>query len=201
MRDFSFEKPYTALSAAKPRSRSALRSSTCSSPICSRSVGPPGRPFCGAIVRAVEGNDEAFKTAPRIAHAEKFYGIEQGIDGLLRRRLQHDAEQAGGSGKICFQIACPGSLSSAGCRTPETSGQVEPARHLERRALMLLAPHAERPQSAQREKHVVRSAPKPHICIYQSGVSPKVSLSRKIPLLSLKRNMEIDDGLTCCARP
>ena len=31
-----------AFSAAKPRSRSALRSSTFSSPICRRSVGPPG---------------------------------------------------------------------------------------------------------------------------------------------------------------
>jgi hypothetical protein len=33
---------YAALNATNPRSRSALRSSTCSSPIWSRSVGPPG---------------------------------------------------------------------------------------------------------------------------------------------------------------
>ena len=38
--------PYAAaFNAAKPRSRSALRSSTFSSPIWSRSVGPPGDHF------------------------------------------------------------------------------------------------------------------------------------------------------------
>ena len=45
---------------------------------------PARRPFGGrAIAGAVERNDEAFKAAPRITHAEQFNGIEQRIDGFL----------------------------------------------------------------------------------------------------------------------
>ena len=62
-----------------------------------------GRPFGrGAIAVAVERNDEAFKAAPRKPHAEQLDRVEQGIDSLLRRRLQHNAEQAGRAGKIPF---------------------------------------------------------------------------------------------------
>src|ERR1700750_1096003 len=61
------------------------------------------RPGCrGAVRAAVEGNDEALAAAPGITHAAQFYGGEQGVDGSLRLRLQHDAEQAGGAGKIAF---------------------------------------------------------------------------------------------------
>src|SRR4051812_36925389 len=60
---------------------------------------PSGR---GAIVGAVELDDQAFEAAPGIAHAEQFYGVEQRVDGLLRGRLEHDAEQAGGAGEIAL---------------------------------------------------------------------------------------------------
>src|SRR5882724_2592102 len=61
---------------------------------------PAGRPFRRrAVGIAVEGNDEAFETAPRKAHAEQFDGIEQGVDRLWRHRFQDNAEQAGGAGE------------------------------------------------------------------------------------------------------
>src|SRR5665213_1228780 len=62
---------------------------------------PARRPFGGgAVAVAIEGNHKALEAAPGIAHAKKLDGVEQGIDRLLRRRLQHDAEQARGAGKI-----------------------------------------------------------------------------------------------------
>src|SRR6266446_8615144 len=62
---------------------------------------PAGRPFRRrAVGIAVEGNDEAFETAPRKAHAEQFDGIEQGVDRLWRHRFQDNAEQAGGAGEV-----------------------------------------------------------------------------------------------------
>src|SRR3954471_21708664 len=69
-------------------------------PQCRALRGPSRR---RAIVRAVEGDDKAFKAAPGIAHAEQFYAVEQGIDGLLRHRFQHDAEQARGAGEIALR--------------------------------------------------------------------------------------------------
>src|SRR5215218_355251 len=61
------------------------------------------RPFGrGTVTVAVERDHKALKAAPRKTHAEQFYRVEQRIDGLLRRRLQHNAEQAGGSGEITF---------------------------------------------------------------------------------------------------
>src|SRR3954469_21454810 len=60
-----------------------------------------------AIIGAVELDDQAFKAAPGIAHPEQFYGIEQRIDGLLRYRFQHDAEQPGCAGKIAFPYRVP----------------------------------------------------------------------------------------------
>jgi len=44
-----------------------------------------------AIFIAVGRNDEAFEAAPGKADAEQLEGIEQGVDRLLRHRLQDDA--------------------------------------------------------------------------------------------------------------
>ena len=54
-----------AASAAKPRSRSAMRSSTSSSPMWMRTVGPPGaHSVVGADACTVERNGEALEPAP-----------------------------------------------------------------------------------------------------------------------------------------
>ncbi len=57
--------------------------------------------------------------------------------------------------KSRFQIAWPGSLSSAGCSTRDLRTCAEPARHLQRRALMMRKPHRQRAQATQRQKDVI----------------------------------------------
>src|SRR6266852_7247271 len=55
------------------------------------------RPYGGgSIVGAVEWDRQALETAPGIAHAVQFQAVQEGIDGGLLLRFQHDAEQAGG---------------------------------------------------------------------------------------------------------
>ena len=82
-----------AASAAKPRSRSAIRSSTASSPICKRTVGPPGSHLVAERNgRAVERDGEALVAAPRGADAEQFERVEEREIRLPRHRLEHHAE-------------------------------------------------------------------------------------------------------------
>ena len=60
--------------------------------------------------------------------------------------------------KSRFQIAWPGSVSSAGMQHARDLGSGrEPARHVEPRAMMLRQPHRERAQAAQREEDVIRA--------------------------------------------
>ena len=83
-----------------------------------------GRPGGGAAhVVAIERNHQALEAAPRRADAEQRQRIDEGVHRRLRHRLEHDAEQAAAPVKSRFQIAWPGQLSSAGCRTVATSGR------------------------------------------------------------------------------
>src|SRR5579872_5258223 len=54
----------------------------------------------GAILRTIERNDQAFEAAPGIAHSEELQSVEEGCDGLLRRRLQDDREESGRTREI-----------------------------------------------------------------------------------------------------
>src|ERR1700736_4996907 len=116
---------------------------------------PARRPFGGrAVGFAVEGDDKALEAAPRIADAEQLDGVKQRIDGLLRLRLQNDAEQARCAGKIPFPDRMARIAFERGVQHPDDFGPCrQPARHFEPGAVMLRQPHRQRAQAAQREKH------------------------------------------------
>ena len=144
---------------AKPASRSALRSSRSSRPIWKRSAGPPGRHVVARPVGgAVEGDDEALEAAPGKAHAEQLEPVEHGRDRLVRQPASGSTENRPVEPlKSRRQMAWPGSLSSAGCRTAvDLRPRREPARHVERLALVLLEAQAQGAQAAQGEEHVLR---------------------------------------------
>src|SRR6202041_415515 len=100
---------------------------------------------CRAISGAIKGNDEAFKTAPRIAHAEQLERIEHGVDGFLWSWFKNDTEQAGGSGEIPLpdrvtRIAFERRMQHAQDLGPAG----KPLRHFQPRAVVLCEPHRKR---------------------------------------------------------
>src|SRR3979490_3023773 len=67
-----------------------------------RSAGrPSGR---GADPGAVEGNGEAFESAPRCADAEQAELVEESVHRRVRNRLEHHAEQTAGLGNMTATI-------------------------------------------------------------------------------------------------
>ena len=88
--------------AAKPRSRSAIRSVTSSSPIWKRIAGPPGaqRSRCGT--REVERDGEALEAAPGGADAEQRQRVEERDSPRPAARLEHDAEQPARAGEVAL---------------------------------------------------------------------------------------------------
>ena len=64
--------------------------------------GPAGR---GAVGRGIEGDDEAFKAAPGIAHAEKFQSVEHGGELGAADGLEDNGEQARAAEEIALEWA------------------------------------------------------------------------------------------------
>src|SRR3979490_1575037 len=81
-----------------------------------RSAGrPSGR---GADPGAVEGNGEAFESAPRCADAEQAELVEESVHRRVRNRLEHHAEQTAGAGKIAPPDGMAGGALGAGGGQP-----------------------------------------------------------------------------------
>ena len=140
-----------AANAAKPRSRSAIRSPTSSSPIWRahrRTARRPAR--CGADFRAVERDGEAFVAAPRRADAEQGQRVEEGVHRGLRHRLEDDDEQPAGAGEIAFPdgMARDAIRARDGARASTSGRACEPAR--DRKARFLVHAQAARPWCAAR---------------------------------------------------
>src|SRR5260370_20699606 len=107
-----------------------------------------------ALTLAVERNELALEVSILISHAEIFDRIEQRIDGLLRRGLQNDAEQARRPGKIPSPDRMARIGFQRGVQYPDDLGpRPQPPRHLKRRSTMLRHPDRARAQSTQRQKH------------------------------------------------
>ena len=110
--------------AAKPRSRSAVRSPTSSSPMWKRTPGRPGS-MSVAVRKAAQSNGIARLSKPpqdapmpnSVSALMKACAAASGI-GLSTMLNSPDAPE-----KSRFQIAWPGSVSSAGCSTRATSGR------------------------------------------------------------------------------
>ena len=153
--------------AAKPRSRSAIRSSGIFQADVKAQRRAARRPLGrGAIFGAVEQDHQALEAAPREAHAEQRQLVHEGVHGFfagIGLSTMLNSPQA--PVKSRFQIAWPGSLSSAGCSTRSTSGRCSSQRAT-RQARLVVArqPHAERAQAAQRQIHVVGPDAQAHAC-------------------------------------
>src|SRR5215469_640606 len=120
--------------------------------------GPARRPFGRrADAGAIEWNGQALEAAPRRADAEQAELVQERVDRTLRHRLEHDAEEPAGAGKI----APPdGMAGTAFQRRMEHAGDFgalrEPARDLQSRLMVLREPHAHGAQPAQAKIDVVR---------------------------------------------
>ena len=129
-------------------------------------VGPARVP-CGrgAERRAVERDREALEAAPGRADAEQRQRIDEGVRGLVRHRLEHDAEQAGRAGEIALPDRMPGiGLERRMQHARDLGARREPSRDRERRLLMMHQPHLHGAQAAQREEHVLRPGADRHAC-------------------------------------
>jgi len=62
------------------------------------------------------------RSRPRIAHAEQGQAVQQRIDGGLRLRFQHDAEQARGTAEIAFPDRVSGIGFERGMQHPDDLG-------------------------------------------------------------------------------
>ena len=119
-------------SARVPASRSAIRSSASSSPIWSRTSGPPksGVSRCGAP--RIDRQRQALEPAPAVADAEMVEPVDQRRAAGLVAAVEHEREQPARALEIARATgACPGSSGSAGWSTRATSGAaLQPARDL-----------------------------------------------------------------------
>src|SRR5262245_26250044 len=118
-----------------------------------------GHPFGGgAIVRAVEENGQAFKSAPRISKTKQCEFVQESVHRLLACRFEHNAEQAAGSREIPLPnivtgVAFEGRVQDAQYFRP----LLQPSRDAQARLVVARKPYAERAQAAQREVHVIRT--------------------------------------------
>ena len=78
-----------------------MRSSTSSSPMWMRTVGPPGAQAVAVrMLVQSKGMARLFEAAPRRPDAEQAELIEERVHRAPRHRLEHDAEESAGAGKI-----------------------------------------------------------------------------------------------------
>jgi hypothetical protein len=114
---------------------------------------PCGR---GPIARTVERDDETFEAAPGKAHAEQIQGVEHDVDGRLRPRFQHDAEQAGSAGEIALPDRVPRIALQLRVQDPcNFRTALQPARHFKSGSVVLREPHRKCAQAPQRREDIV----------------------------------------------
>src|SRR5262245_1847667 len=113
-----------AASAAKPRSRSPIRSSTSSSPMCRRTVGPPGAHVV-AVRMLLQSNGMAKLSKPPhdAPMPNRLSSFKNALTALCATGLNTMLNSPLAPEKSRRQMAWPGQLSSAGWSTRAISGR------------------------------------------------------------------------------
>src|SRR5262249_21877285 len=110
----------------------------------------------GPVFRAVEEDRQAFEAAPGIAESKQCKLVKKCMHRFLVCRLENDAEQAAGAGKIPFPDRMPRVALERRMHDAQNFRSLrKPSRDAETRFIVARESHTERAQAAQGGGHVV----------------------------------------------